>query len=340
MEKIEISRSSLFMILKTLKNIGYIDQSEKRGRYIAGPRMISWGLGSQSQNAAMDLLASFYNEAESITLAETFAIVVKGDAGDCVVLGQTESEKDVRCVFTAGQKISGQSGAGIILGKQAPLETKKNGFVKASRGESVDVAVPICTNGGSPDAVLLYSCPSYREAEQITEEAISSLREMAARISYRCGAQFYSPWKDEISHGVGETLSMTANQVDALLRSPWMARLACVKPDGSPHVVPVWFEWNNGKINVLAWKGSKWADYIIDNPQISLTIDEPWKPFRRISINGTASAFVGAAPSVFTDLVNRMGERYLGNEQNQTLVAQVETAFSISISYIKGWKGI
>ena len=108
MEKIEISRSSLFMILKTLKNIGYIDQSEKRGRYIAGPRMIAWGLGRQSQNAAMDLLASFYNEAESITLAETFAIVVKGDAGDCVVLGQTESEKDVRCVFTAGQKISGQ----------------------------------------------------------------------------------------------------------------------------------------------------------------------------------------------------------------------------------------
>ncbi len=340
MEKIEISRSSLFMILNTLKSIGYIDQSEKRGRYISGPRMIAWGLGSRSQNTGMDLLTSFYHEAEIITLPETLAIVVKGDAGDCVVLGQTEGEKDVRCVFTAGQKISGASAAGIILDNQASIETKKNGFITAIRGESVDVAVPICTNGDNPDAVLLYSCPSYRDVEQITEEVISSLRDMAARISYRCGAQFYSPWKDEVSRQVGETLTMTESQVEALLHSPWMARLACVKPDGSPHVVPVWFEWNHGKINVLAWKGSKWADYISENPQISLTIDEPWRPFRRISINGTASAFAVSVPSAFEDLVNRIGDRYLGSKQNPTLVAQVETAFSINISYIKGWKGI
>lgn len=340
MDKVEISRSSLFILLNTLKSLGYIDQSEKRGRYTAGPRLLAWKVGKSAANPGMDLLTSFYLETENHNLEETLAVVIKGDQEDCIVLGQTESGRDVRVVFSSGQKLGRETAPAIILDKSDNSEAKKNGFILAGRGEAVDIGFPICTDGETPDAVLIYSCPSFRQNAAMQDDNINSLREMAARISYRCGAQYYSPWKDEVPHGVGETLSMSESQIEGLLRSPWMARLACVKPDGSPHVVPVWFEWNKGVINILAWKGSKWAEYINDNHHISLTIDEPWKPFRRISVNGIASLLFNTSSAGFIDLVHRIGTRYLGGNLDQTLADQVDSAYSIQISYLKGWKGI
>ena len=36
LDKIQISRSTLFSLLKELKDIGYLDQTESRGRHTAG----------------------------------------------------------------------------------------------------------------------------------------------------------------------------------------------------------------------------------------------------------------------------------------------------------------
>ena len=36
------SRSTLFLLLHTLKRLGYVEQAEKRGRYSPGPRLRAW----------------------------------------------------------------------------------------------------------------------------------------------------------------------------------------------------------------------------------------------------------------------------------------------------------
>ena len=37
---------------------------------------------------------------------------------------------------------------------------------------------------------------------------------------------------------------MSKKEIDEFLSEPWIARLACIKPDGSPFVVPVWYHWD------------------------------------------------------------------------------------------------
>ncbi len=46
--QVDAPRSSLFQLLKTLKNLGFIEQAEKRGRYRAGARLQSWQISALS----------------------------------------------------------------------------------------------------------------------------------------------------------------------------------------------------------------------------------------------------------------------------------------------------
>src|SRR5512133_912696 len=66
--QLEISRSTLFLLLNTLKQLGYVEQSEKRGRYRSGPRLQAWR--SSTPGAAPDLIQAFYQEVERRSWAE------------------------------------------------------------------------------------------------------------------------------------------------------------------------------------------------------------------------------------------------------------------------------
>ena len=39
---------------------------------------------------------------------------------------------------------------------------------------------------------------------------------------------------------------MTTFDIEEYLRRPLLANLATVRPDGSPHVAPVWFQYRDG----------------------------------------------------------------------------------------------
>src|SRR5512143_2039358 len=60
--QLEISRSTLFLLLNTLKQLGYAEQSEKRGRYRAAARLLAWR--SAGPGVTADLSQAFYQEAE------------------------------------------------------------------------------------------------------------------------------------------------------------------------------------------------------------------------------------------------------------------------------------
>ena len=339
-DRLGISRSSLFLILNSLKSLGYIEQSEKRGKYLAAPRLLAWKGASAAGNMAYDVLSSFYREVEERKVAETLALVVPGEEGDVVVIGQVDGSNVVKVSFSTGQHIDGGSAAGCVLAAEPNADMVKIGYSVNRTEEIYEIAVPICSNGIDPDAALLLAMPSYRDKAADLLRVVGELQEMAARISFRCGAHGYNPWHGEVPNETGESIVLEEAEIDSLMRSPWMARLACVKPDGSPHVVPVWFDWTNQKIHILAWKGSKWADYLEQNPQISLTIDEPWKPYRRISITGVAQRSLANSAEQLDALVRRIGTRYLGKRYASSTLSQADCAYSITIGTIKGWQGI
>lgn len=337
--RVDVSRSSLFVLLTTLKTLGYVGQAEKRGRYRAGPRLLAWQ-GNSSPLPAADLLSAFFHEAESCGLEETLALFVPVSDGEALLLGQVEGAREVRSVFEMGQHLPASSAAGRVFQSPVSAEIQKQGYSLSPRSDALDVAFPICRNGVLPNAALLLSLPDFRWNETIAQKALPALREMSARLSYRLGALSYLPWRSEAQAELGETLPLNEAQLNALLKAPWAARLACVRPDGAPHVVPVWHEWDGEAFHVLAWRGSRWGDYLIANPQVSLTVDEPFLPLRRISAKGNARPEFEATDPRLSRLLTRLSRRYLGQNLAASLAPQVERSFVITPSALRGWQGI
>jgi len=339
LSRVDISRSSLFVLLNTLKTLGYVEQAEKRGRYRAGPRLLAWQ-GRSSPLPAADLLSAFFHEAEASNVEETLALFVPVSEGEALALGQVEGLREVRSVFGTGQRLPAFSAAGRIFQSPISDEIQSQGYCLTLRGDALDVALPICRDGVLPNAALLLSLPAFRWDESTAAKTLPVLREMSARLSYRLGAPSYSPWRAEAQAEFGETLPLNETQLSALLKAPWAARLACVRPDGAPHVVPVWHEWDGEAFHVLAWKGSRWGEYLSANPQVSLTVDEPFLPLRRISAKGIAQPEFESTDPRLSRLLARLSRRYLGQNLAASLAPQVERSFIITPTALRGWQGI
>lgn len=334
---LDIPRSSLFVLLNTLKSLGYIEQTERRGRYRPGPRLLAWQGGST--RLAADLLLSFFQEAEACGLDETLALFVRSGESEALLLGQVESKREVRSVFRTGERMLASSAAAQTLQPLVPPDLQAQGYALSKRGDALDVALPICRDGHTPDAALVMSLPAFRWNEEVRISVLPRLREMAARLSYRLGALRYSPWQPETIE-IGEMLPLDEQQIASLLKAPWTAQLACVRPDGAPHVVSVWHEWDGKVFHVVVWKGARWGEYLLANPQVSLTVDEPFLPLRRVLVKGTAQPAYEADDPRLTRLLLRLRRRYLGPNLAAALIPPVERSFIIVPSLLKGWQGI
>ena len=77
-----------------------------------------------------------------------------------------------------------------------------------------------------------------------------------------------------------------------------LGRLATASPDGSPHVVPVAYEFDGMCIYFGGWRLEESLKFrtILKNPKVAFVVDdlasvEPWRP-RGVEIKGTAEALV------------------------------------------------
>jgi nitroimidazol reductase NimA-like FMN-containing flavoprotein (pyridoxamine 5'-phosphate oxidase superfamily) len=129
------------------------------------------------------------------------------------------------------------------------------------------------------------------------------------------------------------------DEITQFLKGPYTARLACIRPDGRPHVIPVWQEWDGHDFFVIAWRGSQWADYVQENPNVSLTVDEPWIPLRRVVVSGCIQPHDGS-PAELSRLLQRMTRRYLGRPAAPGMADQVQGAFRIHPEGLRGWQGL
>ena len=119
---------------------------------------------------------------------------------------------------------------------------------------------------------------------------------------------------------------MSKQEIDEFLLEPWIARLACIKPDGSPFVVPVWYHWDGFDFWIVGRKKSRWAEFLENDPRVSLVIDEPVPPIRKVICDGKAEIIEkGVGPflkngqkSVWNQIgENHTGPRYLGEKANE-----------------------
>ncbi len=339
LEQVDISRSTLFLLLRTLKKLGYLEQSERRGRYRSGPRLLSWR--AAPGDARQDLLAAFFQEASSRAWPETLVLAATAPGG-FAILAQVEPDQQVRSVYTSGEVLEDLASVRPILTPHPDESVLANGYALAQSADLLELALPVCPDGSRPEAAILLSAPAFRwSAERMLASWLAELRAMAARLSYRLGAPTYSPYHRQAQAALPPAAPLSASEISAFLQGPWTARLACLRPDGSPHVIPVWQEWDGVGFTVIAWEGSQWADFVSANPAVSLTVDEPWPPLRRVTARGRAGLLpIPPASSQLDGLVQRFTARYLGQPNRARTAGRVTSAFYIQVDHLRGWQGL
>ena len=337
--QLDITRSSLFALLQTLKALGYVEQTEMRGSYFPGPRLLAWR--SARWKDPQDLLTAFHQETASSPIDETLALATSS-LPNILLLAQRESTHHVRTSFKTGLSYPPEEiAAGPILEPVPSDSIQDVGYYLHIGSESTELALPICEDGHHPNAALLLSAPCYRHSEESILSYLPALREMAARLSYRLGAPVYAPYKQPVLTKIEPTSPLSENELITFLQGPWVARLACIRPDGTPHVVPVWHEYDQSNFYVASWGGSKWADYLVANPRVSLIIDEPWPPLRRVSAQGRAQPLENDdLPGGIFAILNRLSQRFLGQPLNPEMASRPWQAFRIHTEQVRGWRGL
>ena len=347
--RLDMSRSALFALLNTLKARSYIEQSDNRGKYQLGPAL--WTLLPQ-QLGLEPLITAFEWEMTQEQLPET-AVLLWLDRQETVLLAQREGPQRVRAMFRLGQRDpAADSPGGCLLlagqldGKQTAVlnQFRNEGAATQESGETIDIACPICADGIQPMAALQISLPIFRCQPDAVEQLKKQVRQAAARISFRLGAAVYQPYGWAVGEPIGPNRPLSQAEIEQFLPGPWNARLACVRPDGTPHVLPLWYEWDGRSFWIAASPGSQWKQVIDESEQVSLTIDEPWPPLRRAFVVGRAEVVTSPEiPGGLTGLRQRLAVRYLGQGAGQqSEMSQIDgwAAVQITPDRISGQQGL
>lgn len=122
---------------------------------------------------------------------------------------------------------------------------------------------------------------------------------------------------DADQNWMGKNAPLTRAEMDAFLQKGVVARLATVKSDGAPYVVPLWQEWDGEFFWLVPRNRSAFIAHIRHEPRVMLSIALESNPYTRVSCEGTAEVVEGPVDSQggrarWVAFARRMSVRYLG----------------------------
>ncbi len=83
---------------------------------------------------------------------------------------------------------------------------------------------------------------------------------------------------------------MTPDERDAFLRETRIGKLATLKADGSPTIVPIWFEWDGAEARIFTSRTSAKVKRLQADPRAALSVEEGvGVPERWVTVEGTVT---------------------------------------------------
>tara|TARA_B100000809_G_scaffold40235_1_gene35189 strand:+ start:232 stop:687 length:456 start_codon:yes stop_codon:yes gene_type:complete len=108
---------------------------------------------------------------------------------------------------------------------------------------------------------------------------------------------------------------LTKSEIDQLLAMPIIARLATVKPDGTPYIAPVWEYWDGESMFIIPRGKSKFVEYIKANPRVAISCADDIKAdHSRVLLEGTIEIVEGPVrmEGFGLEIGTEMVQRYSG----------------------------
>ena len=100
--------------------------------------------------------------------------------------------------------------------------------------------------------------------------------------------------------------------IDFLMEGTRTGKLATVREDGHPHVAPIWFAWNEGKIIFCTGYSSVKAKNMRHNTQVSICVDDESPPYAFVIIQGIAKLYDNHKDLLKWNTI--LGGRYMGEK--------------------------
>jgi PPOX class probable F420-dependent enzyme len=105
--------------------------------------------------------------------------------------------------------------------------------------------------------------------------------------------------------------AISENYLD-LFNKKAFAQVATLMPDGSPHVSPVWCDYDGHYIRINSAKGRVKDRNMRRDPRVGLDIVDPDNPYRHVSIRGRVVEITETGADQHID---SLAKKYLGKDK-------------------------
>ena len=109
-------------------------------------------------------------------------------------------------------------------------------------------------------------------------------------------------------------------QIERRLQTEQNLWLATVRPNGTPHLVPIWFVWVSGKIYLCTEADSVKVHNLRQNPHVSIALEDGTQP---IMIEGLAQP-IGTAPQPVSEAFKKKYDWDITSDDTYTQVIEIE----------------
>lgn len=90
------------------------------------------------------------------------------------------------------------------------------------------------------------------------------------------------------------------------------ASLATLRPDGAPHVSPVWVDWDGRHVRFNTARGRAKAKDVERDPRVALCILDPENPYRYVEVRGRVVEVTEQGADAHIDA---LAKKYLGKDR-------------------------
>ena len=111
---------------------------------------------------------------------------------------------------------------------------------------------------------------------------------------------------------------MTEQELALFWREPHVATLATISPDGTPHLMPLWYLHDGQSLLMITSPAARKVRNLRRDPRVSVCIDRPTPPYAGVVVQGRAALEEVA----YQELAVPLAVRYLGQDAGALLGAQ------------------
>ena len=112
---------------------------------------------------------------------------------------------------------------------------------------------------------------------------------------------------------------MSPEEMTEYLQAIHITTLATLKRDGSPQLSPVWYQYRDRKIYIIANRSTAKVHNIRRDPRVSLSVSTPHEPYSYVLVYGNAEILTDEVEAVATAICIR----YKGHEEGAAFAEEV-----------------